>query len=260
MSFMGMNAIPNYDRTAQNTGVPISSRDDVHGGEESAPAAQDPGLESTSRTRTTSLTEAGHDDPSREKATTPAEDTDTVDDADDAASEERRNSVVQELARRYTSHQSHTSVAGNPFFADDNSPLNPNSEHFNGRAWAKSIVDMVSSEGHAFRTSGVAFQNLNVFGFGQATDYQKDVFNIILSTAGVVRDWFGYGKRRIDILRSFDGVVRKGEMLVVLGPPGSGCSTFLKTIAGETNGLNVDEKSYFNYQGKSELKSFPCCG
>ncbi len=38
-------------------------------------------------------------------------------------------------------------------------------------------------------------------------------------------------------------------MLVVLGPPGSGCSTFLKTIAGDTNGFFIDEKSQINYQG-----------
>ena len=40
-------------------------------------------------------------------------------------------------------------------------------------------------------------------------------------------------------------------MCVVLGPPGSGCSTFLKAIAGETNGIYVNKASYFNYQGIS---------
>jgi hypothetical protein len=29
----------------------------------------------------------------------------------------------------------------------------------------------------------------------------------------------------------------------------SGCSTFLKTVAGETNGFFIDEKSDINYQG-----------
>lgn len=29
----------------------------------------------------------------------------------------------------------------------------------------------------------------------------------------------------------------------------SGCSTFLKTIAGEMNGIYVDDNSYLNYQG-----------
>ena len=36
---------------------------------------------------------------------------------------------------------------------------------------------------------------------------------------------------------------------MVLGRPGSGCSTLLKTIAGETHGFYIDEKSEINYQG-----------
>ena len=38
-------------------------------------------------------------------------------------------------------------------------------------------------------------------------------------------------------------------MLVVLGRPGSGCSTLLKTISGETHGFYIDQKSEINYQG-----------
>jgi ATP-binding cassette, subfamily G (WHITE), member 2, PDR len=48
----------------------------------------------------------------------------------------------------------------------------------------------------------------------------------------------------------FCRVIRESEMLVVLGRPGSGCSTLLKTIAGETHGLNITESSHINYQGK----------
>ncbi|KAG0700795.1 ABC-2 type transporter-domain-containing protein [Suillus ampliporus] len=36
-----------------------------------------------------------------------------------------------------------------------------------------------------------------------------------------------------DILSGFEGVVAPGEMLLVLGKPGSGCSTFLKTLANQ---------------------------
>ena len=36
---------------------------------------------------------------------------------------------------------------------------------------------------------------------------------------------------------------------MVLGRPGSGCSTLLKTIAGETHGFFIDQKSEINYQG-----------
>ncbi|KAI9870180.1 MAG: hypothetical protein M1823_008824, partial [Watsoniomyces obsoletus] len=79
----------------------------------------------------------------------------------------------------------------------------------------------------------------------------KSVGNVWLQGIGLARSLTGAGQRRIDILRNFDGLVRAGEMLVVLGPPGSGCSTFLKTITGETHGYVVDEGSHINYQGIS---------
>jgi ABC-type hemin transport system ATPase subunit len=44
-------------------------------------------------------------------------------------------------------------------------------------------------------------------------------------------------------------------MLLVLGRPGSGCSTMLKTIAGETHGLYVADNSHINYQGKFQCLS-----
>lgn len=81
---------------------------------------------------------------------------------------------------------------------------------------------------------------------------------------------FGFKKnvRKIQILREFDGLVKSGELLVVLGRPGrcvgsagmlwpeanslsSGCSTFLKTISGETHGFFVDEESDIQYSGIS---------
>jgi ATP-binding cassette subfamily G (WHITE) protein 2 (PDR) len=58
-------------------------------------------------------------------------------------------------------------------------------------------------------------------------------------------------KRKVQILKGVDGVLESGEMLVVLGPPGSGCSTFLKTIAGEMNGIYLDEGADLNYRGES---------
>ncbi|KAJ0307976.1 hypothetical protein Brms1b_009801 [Colletotrichum noveboracense] len=244
MAFAGMASIPNYDSTAQTAGVPIGSRSGHHEEEDLAGANQN-----TVDTAATSLTEVAVSASDVKKPSTP-NDSDRISAEDDEDSEmERRHSLVQSLAKRYSHASATGTVGGNPFFADENSPLNPNSENFHGRAWARAMVDLVQSHGASFRTSGVAFQNLNVYGYGQATDYQKDVGNVWLSAAGLVRKFTGGGKTRIDILRNFDGLVRKGEMLVVLGPPGSGCSTFLKTIAGETNGLYTDDSSYFNYQG-----------
>lgn len=36
------------------------------------------------------------------------------------------------------------------------------------------------------------------------------------------------------LLHDFSGSLKAGEMLLVLGRPGSGCSTFLKTLASQT--------------------------
>jgi ATP-binding cassette subfamily G (WHITE) protein 2 (PDR) len=81
------------------------------------------------------------------------------------------------------------------------------------------------------------------------TDYQKTVGNIPFYMFGQLRDLIGNRKRKVQILNSIDGVLDSGEMLVVLGPPGSGCTTMLKTIAGEMNGIYLDEESELNYRG-----------
>jgi ATP-binding cassette subfamily G (WHITE) protein 2 (PDR) len=184
--------------------------------------------------------------------------TDAADDKvfeDSSADEEdiRRDAEVHELARKLTKQSSFYSGHDvNPFEASEDSRLNPHSENFNARAWAKAVLNfhLKDPEAHPLRTSGIAFKNLNVYGFGASTDYQKSVGNVLLDVVGIVRSMFGIGqKRRIDILRDFEGVVHAGELLVVLGPPGSGCSTLLKTISGETHGLNIDSSSYLNYQG-----------
>ena len=245
----GLNA--NYDSTSTTAGVPSGVRHDAHDEDSDVAQIADP-----TKTQTTSLTEAGYDEK------TSAAETLGKGDSDDSESAEaemvRRSSVVQALARSY-SRTAGAAPGENPFLAGPDSPLNPSSPKFSGREWAKAIVELVSHDGAAFRSAGVCFQNLNVHGYGAATDYQKDVANVWLSAAGIVRTLTGSsGRKRIDILRQFDGLVHKGEMLVVLGPPGSGCSTFLKTIAGEMNGLFVDDGSYFNYQGKSICLQFLC--
>ncbi|KAJ4303905.1 Multidrug resistance protein [Collariella sp. IMI 366227] len=258
MSFTGTGSFGNYDRTAQMTGSPLERKktheqDDEPTGP--APLSSPRRHSHLGRRRSASVAKAAEAD----NDGTPGTATDTAveddDDSDsDAVEQGRRGSLVQALARQYTSQSNvHVPAGSNVFLAseDENSPLNPNGPYFNARAWAKTLVQNTVPEGHHMRSSGVAFQNLNVHGFGSATDYQKDVVNVWLEAVGLVRKLTGAAKRRIDILRDFDGLVRKGEMLVVLGPPGSGCSTFLKTIAGDYNGIFIEEQSYFNYQGMS---------
>ncbi|PNP43700.1 hypothetical protein TGAMA5MH_04672 [Trichoderma gamsii] len=195
--------------------------------------------------------EAGHSN----KEYDAGNDDDQSDENNSLQEMQRRHSIVQQLARQYT-HASGVDIQGQPnsLFGnnDPDSPLNPMSSKFSARTWAKTLSKYATEHGSGFRRTGVAFKNLNVYGFGSETDFQKDVGNVWLSIPDIARQTLSKsGRRRIDILRNLDGYVKSGEMLVVLGPPGSGCSTFLKSIAGETNGIYIDSETEFNYQGIS---------
>ena len=181
-----------------------------------------------------------------EKYDTPDSKVDSDEDA-----QARVDTTITELAKTLTRQSTWTNVPDTPFHADEDSALDPNSKNFRPRQWVKSMIKLNEADNRTpGRTAGIAFRNLNVHGYGAATDYQKDVGNIWLEAVSSAKGLLGLSKpRRIDILRDFEGIVHSGEMLVVLGPPGSGCSTFLKTITGETHGFVVDDGSYVNYQG-----------
>ncbi|KAL4805482.1 ABC-2 type transporter-domain-containing protein [Aspergillus unguis] len=170
---------------------------------------------------------------------------------DDPEGEAQVASLARRLTRQSTRLTSKSTLE-NPFFLDDpDSTLNPQSPNFRVRDWMKMLLEIRSRDPERYpdRTAGVAFKNLSVHGFGSPTDYQKNVLNVLLEFGTIARRLFGVRMQKIQILRDFEGLVRKGEMLVVLGRPGSGCSTFLKTIAGEMNGIQVSEDSVMNYQG-----------
>ncbi|KAJ4198467.1 Multidrug resistance protein [Fusarium solani] len=163
--------------------------------------------------------------------------------------EERINADVLQLARRLTTKS--LGAPGSLFPAAEDGPLNPNSPQFNAKKWAKAFYDIRKDtlEGTRSKTTGVAFKELNVFGYGTTTDFQKSVGNVFLKAGTLVKKMLGQKQQRVDILHELEGVVHSGEMLCVLGPPGSGCSTFLKTIAGETYGFHIESNSIINYQG-----------
>lgn len=88
---------------------------------------------------------------------------------------------------------------------------------------------------------GVIWDNLTVRGLGGVKIFVKvfpqafvDFFNIY----GKLRNILGFGKkgREFNILEGLRGVAKPGEMILVLGRPGSGCTTFLRTITNQRLG------------------------
>jgi ATP-binding cassette, subfamily G (WHITE), member 2, SNQ2 len=98
-------------------------------------------------------------------------------------------------------------------------------------------------DGEATKKVGLIFKNLTVKGVGAQATYVRTLPEAILGTFGpdlyhlLTRFFpalhFGSGPPTRDLIRDFTGVVRDGSMMLVLGRPGSGCSTFLKVAANQ---------------------------
>ncbi|KAK1018533.1 ATP-binding cassette transporter snq2 [Friedmanniomyces endolithicus] len=89
---------------------------------------------------------------------------------------------------------------------------------------------------------GVIWENLTVKGMGGSKIYAPTFpdaftgffgapFKLAMSLCGIG----GKGKE-VTILKDFFGVAKPGEMVLVLGKPGSGCTTFLKSISNQLYG------------------------
>jgi len=88
---------------------------------------------------------------------------------------------------------------------------------------------------------GVYWDGLTVKGMGGSTNYVKtfpDAFTDFFDVITPVLGWLGMRKKgtEVTLLNSFKGICKPGEMVLVLGKPGSGCTTFLKSIANQRYG------------------------
>ncbi|KAF9242291.1 ABC-2 type transporter-domain-containing protein [Melanogaster broomeanus] len=97
----------------------------------------------------------------------------------------------------------------------------------------KNLVKHCFHDGIQTRELGVVFKDLRVVGVGARAPFQP-TFGSLFSPKTIMKNINAMRHPPVrDILSGFEGVVTPGEMLLVLGNPGSGCSTFLKTLANQ---------------------------
>lgn len=104
------------------------------------------------------------------------------------------------------------------------------------------------SEDEKTRHVGVVFKNLMVKGMGLGAALQGTLADPFLALPRLLKSLVRGGAKGAagkppmrTILNDFTGCVRPGEMLLVLGRPGSGCSTFLKVLANQRFGYESVE-------------------
>ena len=133
--------------------------------------------------------------------------------------------------------------------SDDDPRLDPSKPEFDTYLWARAFLRAMDEGDIKFSRAGFSFQNLNVSGSGAAVNLQTNFASVFMIPFRL-GEYFNFGpKPEKKILRNFNGVVKSGEMLIVLGRPGSGCSTLLKTICGELSGLTMAKESVIHYNG-----------
>ena len=128
--------------------------------------------------------------------------------------------------------------------------LDPDSPEFDHHRWAQSVLSQVHESGIDIPHQSVVFSDLSVSGSGSALQFQETLISsLTVPFRLATRALSGNRSSPRKILHSFDGLLRGGELLLVLGRPGSGCTTFLKTICGHLGGLTMDPNSKIHYEG-----------
>ena len=100
-----------------------------------------------------------------------------------------------------------------------------------------------ASEEEKTRHLGVVFKNLTVKGQGLGAALQPSVGDFFMNPVHLIKNLVTRGPKAAagkppvrTLIDDFSGCVKPGEMLLVLGRPGSGCSTFLKMLGNQRFG------------------------
>lgn len=100
--------------------------------------------------------------------------------------------------------------------------------------------------------ASILWEDVSVTGAGNFATYQDTVTGLFTGPLEAAASFFTKKRRDSNntILQGFNGIVKNGEMLLVLGRPGSGCTTLLKTLAGMT-------EDYTGWSGLIEFSGVP---
>ena len=124
---------------------------------------------------------------------------------------------------------------------------NPESDNFELETYMKRLFKNREEAGLLARSASVVFEDLCVDGLGSGVTYGETLGSTFLAPFKLLT---GRKQPVKHILEHFTGSVQPGEMLLVLGRPGSGCSSLLKTLANQTGSFS-EVRGEISYSGIS---------
>ncbi|KAM7198531.1 putative ABC transporter [Rhypophila sp. PSN 637] len=186
-----------------------------------------------------------------------------------AGSDARRPGLFERITSRVTSRTSRPAPRAPGEETDDEdddsessaSPSADDQDDFHLEQFMRDgHLEKRTESGESTKKIGVVFKNVTVKGVSSSASFVRTLPQAILGTFGpdfyhILSNWFpalrfGRQGELRTLLHNFTGVVRHGEMMLVLGRPGSGCSTFLRVIANN-RGSFASVEGEVSYSGIS---------
>ncbi|KAF9209762.1 hypothetical protein BGZ49_001404 [Haplosporangium sp. Z 27] len=124
---------------------------------------------------------------------------------------------------------------------------------FDLTSYLKDVIPRAEDAGIKHRNLGVVWENLEVLGEGVGAQYITTFASPFIALSNLVNPYFWIKKAASNsesrpktitktILQPMNGFCKDGEMILVLGRPGAGCSTLLRVLAN-------DRKNYKQVNG-----------
>ncbi|KAK5166499.1 ATP-binding cassette transporter snq2 [Saxophila tyrrhenica] len=160
---------------------------------------------------------------------------------------QRQLSQVSQASRKLARQQSHAKSQKGAQDVEKavGSDSSEDSEPFNLEDTLRGNKQLEDEAGIKSKQIGVVWENLTVKGVGgtkiNVPTFPDAFTNFFLFPFRQAMRLLPTNKKgkEVSILQNFRGVVKPGEMVLVLGRPGSGCTTFLKTIANQRFGYTT---------------------
>jgi len=109
-------------------------------------------------------------------------------------------------------------------------PINIDPNDFDLQTVLGAFVNDTTERGLKLRSSGIAFKNVSTIGKDNSVAFAPTLLDLVKGPL----EMFSKTKTR-KLIKNINGFVNSGEMCLILGRPGAGCSTLLRTLTGETH-------------------------
>ncbi|KAL8365942.1 hypothetical protein RB595_004631 [Gaeumannomyces hyphopodioides] len=146
-------------------------------------------------------------------------------------------SRASRVKSRSSQHQNDVEKSG----ADLEKSSSSESDRFDLESYLRSGIAAQREAGIRPKHIGVYWNDFTVKGMGGMSNFVQTFPDVVVDFFNVwtpIKNMLGLGAKgtEVTLLDNFRGVCKPGEMVLVLGKPGSGCTTFLKTITNQRYG------------------------